>query len=81
MRKLKPNDVRHLGARDLRNRALRAIDTINDLRWIADNAEHIARLVNDNIDDALRGRSYDGDKIPTALTHVLADLHAGRARR
>lgn len=61
MRKLKPNDVRHLGARDLRNRALRAIDTINDLRWIADNAEHIARLVNDNIDDALRGRSYDGD--------------------
>lgn len=44
--------------RALRAKALRAID---DLRWVADHASEIANRANADVDDALRGRRYDGD--------------------
>jgi len=50
--------MRKLNHRTLRNTALRAIE---DLQWIADHATRIADRANADLDEALRGRSYDGD--------------------
>lgn len=50
--------MRKLKHRDLRNRALAAIE---DLRWIADNARNIADRANDDIDEAMKSPSYDTD--------------------
>lgn len=48
--------MRKLNHRTLRNTALRAIE---DLQWIAEHAAAIAERANDDVDDALTGRSYD----------------------
>lgn len=50
--------MRKLSHRHLRNQALQAI---TDLQWIADNATAIADRANADLDEGLRGRSYDGD--------------------
>lgn len=49
--------------RKLKHRALRAgaLQAIDDLKWIADNAQTIADRANAEIDDGLRARRYDGD--------------------
>ena len=72
--------MRKLNHRDLRNRALRAITVIEDLQWIADHADHIARLTNDHLDDGLKGRNYDGDgrggaELTSVEAHVDRRLH------
>lgn len=50
--------MRKLNHRTLRNSALQAIE---DLQWIADHAQKIADRANADLDEGLRGRSYDGD--------------------